>query len=97
MKATWSPELQSKIDNVHQMGVDLLVSSRRLVPKYPLKIEDLYINQTVNVYHSEYTEWNDTKCRIVGLSIKKDGTENITLDDGSGCQYDGWKLENIRI
>ena len=97
MKSPWSSELQSQIDNYQRMGRDLQVLCNKICPKYPLKIEDLYINQMVNVYHSEYTEWNDIKCRIVGLSIKKDGTENITLDDGSGYQYDGWKLENIRI
>lgn len=59
------------------------------------KIEDLYINQMVSVYHSEYTEWNTGTYRIVGLSIDLQGNEDITLDDGTPHGSDGWKLINI--
>lgn len=62
-----------------------------------MKIEDLRINQKVKVSTWQYPEWNDLECRIVGLSIDRYGKENITLDDGSGYQYDGWTLSQVII
>lgn len=60
-----------------------------------MKIEDLRINQIVKMHHHEYREWDGIECRIVGISITRDGKENITVDDGSGYQYDGWLLNDI--
>lgn len=60
-----------------------------------MKIEDLRINQKVKVISTEYSEWYNLECRVVGLSIDRNGKENITLDDGSGYQYDGWKLSQV--
>jgi len=60
-----------------------------------LKIETLHINQLVRIYSSEYPEWNALECRIVGLDIDRTGIENITVDDGSGYHYDGWKMKDI--
>ena len=43
-----------------------------------MKIEDLRINQIVKMHHHEYREWDGIECRIVGISITRDGKENIT-------------------
>jgi len=103
-QSPFSPELQEQINEHFRKGKELKAFTKHMLDTWKwteprqyerLTIDHLHINQLVKVYHPEYTEWNDLICRIVGLSIDKNGIENITLDDGSGCHYDGWKLKDI--
>lgn len=60
-----------------------------------MKIEDLRINQKVRLVTTMPDWQNIPEVTIVGLSIDRHGVENITVDDGSGYHYDGWKLCQI--
>jgi len=60
-----------------------------------MKIEDLRINQKVWLVTTMRDWGNVGIVTIVGLNIDRDGIENITIDDGEGCRYDGWKLRHI--
>ena len=105
-KSPFSPELQADINEHLRKGRELGAFTKHMMDTWKwteprqyerLTIEHLHINQLVRIFNSEYPEWSDFTSKIVGLSIDRNGIENITVDDGSGCHYDGWKLKDIHL
>ena len=105
-KSPFSKELQHDIDEHFRKGRELKAFTQHMMDTWKwteprqyerLTIEHLHINRTVRILNSEYPEWGDFTSKIVGLSIDRNGIENITVDDGSGYHYDGWKLKDIHF
>ena len=79
-----------------------------LIEAYEEKIKELEsglrLNDIVqvNCLSKYYSDWKDMDCRVVGLCYPRKfrdgsyGELDITiLDLSSGCEADGWKLEEL--